>query len=65
MPKKELSYDGITVVFDNPLRYFDTKRLLLINVIKLYALLCDREVRVIFFNGDDEETGASFFFKKK
>lgn len=65
MPKKEIVYDGMSVVFDNPLRYLDTKRLLLLNIIKLYANLCDREVRVVFFNGDGEETGASFFFKKK
>lgn len=62
--KKELQYDGFTVVLDNGSRYLDEKRLFLLNCFQLYANLSNRELKIVFFNGEDSETGASFFFKK-
>lgn len=61
--KREIKFDDFNVVFDNPKHKIDTNREFLINAIKLYALQRNRELKVIFFNGDSEETGASFFYK--
>jgi hypothetical protein len=60
--RKELVYDGVNVVFDNPLSNIDMKRAFLINCILLYASFSDRTVRIVFFNGEKREKGVSFFF---
>jgi hypothetical protein len=62
--KKELQYDGVTVVLDNGAKYLDQKRIFLLNCIQLYGNLSDRELKIVFFNGEGDETGVSFFFKK-
>lgn len=64
MSKKEILYEGYPVVFDNSNAYLDQKRMFLINCIQLYANLSNRELKIIFFNGEDGETGVTFFFKK-
>lgn len=61
--KKELIYDGFTVVFDNDARFLDDKRTFLLNCINLYASLSNRDVKIVFFNGVEEEKGVTFFFK--
>lgn len=63
MIKKELNYQGVNIVFDNPKTPLDTKRELLITSILLYANVCGRDLRVIFFNGSNKEKGVTFFFK--
>lgn len=63
--RKELLYDGVNIVMDNPLSHIDMKRAFIINCILLYASFSDRTVRVIFFNGEDREKGLSFFFCKE
>jgi hypothetical protein len=64
MLRRETSYDDFNVVFDNPLRKIDTAREFLLRSIQAYALKKNRQLRVVFFNGDGEETGVSFFFRK-
>lgn len=62
--KKELLYDGIKVVFDNPKGVIDNKRAFIINCILLYASVSGKTIKIIFFNGDIKEKGVSFFFCK-
>lgn len=62
--KKELQYDGFTVVLDNASKFLDEKRLFLLNCMQLYANLSNRELKIVFFNGEESETGVTFFFKK-
>ena len=62
--KKELKYEGINIVFDNPQKKLDDKRLLMIRMFELYANLCDREIKVVFFHGETKEEGLSCYFRR-
>lgn len=63
--KKEINYEGINVVFDNPQRPLDQKRILLINMFILYANMVDKEIKVVFFHGEEGEEGISCYFKRQ
>ena len=62
--KKEVVFNGVTVVMDNQNRYLDEKRIFLLNCIELYSNLYNKELKIVFFNGKEDETGVTFFFKK-
>jgi hypothetical protein len=62
--KKEMNYDGINVVFDNPQRKLDQKRILMLNMFMLYASMIDKEIKVVFFHGEDGEEGISCYWKR-
>ena len=64
MTKKEISYEGLNVVFDNPQRKLDQKRILMINMFILYANIMDKEIKVVFFHGEEGEEGISCYFKR-
>jgi hypothetical protein len=63
--KKEVEYEGIKIVFDNPQRKLDSKRILLINSLILYSNFLGKELRVIFFHGEEKEEGLSCYYKKQ
>lgn len=64
--KKEILYNGINIVFDNPHTLFDEKRKLLVNSLILYSNFINRDLRVIFFNSKDgKEIGINAYFKRE
>lgn len=63
--RKEISYNGVTVVFDEHSHGLDEKRRFLVNCILLYANIYNKGVKIIFFNGKPEEIGVSFFFERR
>lgn len=61
----ETKYLGVPVVINPPNLKLDEKRQFLLNSIMLYANLSNRQLRVVFFNGEDREVGVAFFFQRE
>jgi hypothetical protein len=62
--KIETSYMGVKIVHEEH-RKIDQARSFLIHCIMLYAELKNRHLKIIFFNGADEEQSISFFFERE
>ena len=61
--KREISYLGVPVVFGNERMVFDERREFLVDCLFLYAHKRGRDVKIIFFNGDEGDTGGAAIFK--
>lgn len=62
--KTQHNYRGVAVVMENPTRKLNEERTFLINALLLYAKTQGREIKVVFFNGADDEIGAAFLYKR-
>jgi len=66
MEKKEINIKGYKVVVSEDTD-FSLEQQFLTSAIESYAFLCNRSLKVVFFNVDDdgEEAGVTFFFRKE
>ena len=61
--KTEIQHEGVTIVFGDAYKVMGTNEQFLVKCIRFYAALVDREVKIIFFNGEEKKTGVNFLFK--